>query len=240
MNKETPWRPGNRLLAALPAAVCARLKPDLQLVPLPVGKVLYESGAHQHQMYFLRSGIVSLLYVMQNGDTGEIAMTGNEGMVGTAVLLDSQSTPTRAVVQVAGEALVLKAEAIDREFKRGGPFQVVVLRYMQAVIAQMTQTAICSRHHSVEKQLCRWLLLSLDRVDADEIKMTQELISNMLGVRREGITEAAGRLQEAGLIQYSRGNIRVINREGFEQRCCECYRVVHDEYERLLRSPVAV
>jgi CRP-like cAMP-binding protein len=228
------WMSSNGLLAKLPAAVCARLTSDLRLVQLPVGKVLYESGAQQEHIYFPRSGIVSLLYVLENGDAGEIAMVGNEGLVGTAVLVDSQSTPSRAVVQIAGEALALGADAVDREFKLGGEFQFVLLRYTQALIAQMAQTAICNRHHPIEKQLCRWLLLCLDRLEADELNLTQEAIANLLGVRREGITEAAGRLQEAGLIRYSRGNIRVLDRKGLEQRSCECYRAVESEYDRLL------
>jgi CRP-like cAMP-binding protein len=228
----------NGLLAKLPAAVCARLTPDLRPVILPIGKVIYEAKAQQDQIYFLRSGIVSLLNVLENGDAAEIAMVGNEGIVGTAVLVDSQSTPSRAVVQVAGEALVLGAEAVDREFKRGGEFQFVLLRYTQALIAQMAQTAICNRHHPIEKQLCRWLLLCLDRLQAEEVNLTQEAIANLLGVRREGVTEAAGRLQEAGLIRYSRGNIRVVDRNGLEQRSCECYRVVEREYDRLLDRPL--
>jgi CRP-like cAMP-binding protein len=228
----------NGLLAKLPAAVCARLTPDLRPVTLPIGKVIYEAKAQQDQIYFLRSGIVSLLNVLENGDAAEIAMVGNEGMVGTAVLVDSQSTPSRAVVQVAGEALVLGAEAVDREFKRGGEFQFVLLRYTQALIAQMAQTAICNRHHPIEKQLCRWLLLCLDRLQAEEVNLTQEAIANLLGVRREGVTEAAGRLQEAGLIRYSRGNIRVVDRNGLEQRSCECYRVVEREYDRMLDRPL--
>jgi CRP-like cAMP-binding protein len=241
MDKSTPWSPNNGLLDKLSVEACARLRPHLQLVEMPAGKVLFEARAQQHHMYFPRSGIVSLLYVMENGDTSEIAMVGNEGVVGTAILVDSQSTPARAVVQVSGEAYLLKAELEDREFQRGGDFQFVLLRYMQVLLAQMAQTAVCNRHHPVEKQLCRWLLLCLDRVISDELNMTQELIASRLGVRREGVTEAAGRLQEAGLIKYSRGKIHVLDREGLEKRSCECYRAVRNEYDRLLvELPVAV
>ena len=204
------------------------------MVDLPVGKVLYEAQANQHFMYFPRSGIVSLLHVMANGDTTEIAMVGHEGAVGMAVLVDSQSTPSSAVVEVAGEALVLHADVVEREFKRGGEFQFQLLRYMQVLLAQMAQTAVCNRHHSVEKQLCRWLLLCLERIESDELQVTQELIATKLGVRREGVTEAAGRLQEAGLIKYSRGKIRVVDPGGLERRSCECYREVRKEYDRLL------
>jgi len=234
MDRSSPWKLGNGLLDKLPAEVRARLKPELHLVEMPTGKVLFESNALQHHMYFPCSGCVSLLYVMENGVTGEIAMVGREGVVGTAILVDSQSTPARGVVQVAGEALSLKAEVVEREFKRGGDFQFLLLRYIQVLLAQMAQTAMCNRHHSVEKQLCRWLLLCLDRIDSNELHMTQELIASRLGVRREGVTEAAGRLQESGLISYSRGKIRVLDRSGLERRSCECYRAVRNEYDRLL------
>jgi CRP-like cAMP-binding protein len=234
MNRSSPWTPNNGLLDKLSAAACARLKPHLQLVDMPVGKVLFEAQATQHYMYFPRSGIVSLLYVMENGDTSEISMVGNEGVVGTAVLVDSQSTPARAVVQVPGDAFSLRADVVDQEFRAGGEFQFVILRYTQVLLAQMAQTAVCNRHHPVEKQLCRWLLLCLDRVLTNELQMTQELIASRLGVRREGVTEAAGKLQDAGLIQYSRGRIRVVDRAGLEHRSCECYRVVKGEYDRLL------
>ncbi|WP_149196273.1 Crp/Fnr family transcriptional regulator [Luteimonas suaedae] len=238
MKSPTPWRPNNGLLADLPADVCERLSPDLHPVELPVGKVLYESHAQQHLMYFPRSGIVSLLHVTKSGDSAEIAMVGNEGMVGTAVLVDSRSTPSTAMVQVAGEALVLKADAVDREFKRAGAFQFVILRYTQAVIAQMAQMAICNRHHTVEQQLSRRLLLCVDRLGSNELRMTQEAIAHMLGVRREGVTEAAGRLQEAGLIRYSRGRIMVVDRKGLERRSCECYETIKEEYDRLLTKPI--
>jgi CRP-like cAMP-binding protein len=234
MNRSTSWTFGNGLLDKLSAEVCVRLRPELQLVDLPVGKVLYEAQANQHHMYFPCSGIVSLLHVMENGDTSEIAMVGHEGAVGMAVLVDSQSSPSGAVVQVAGEALCLTGVAVEREFKRGGEFQFQLLRYMQVLLAQMAQTAVCNRHHSVEKQLCRWLLLCLERIESDELQVTQELIATRLGVRREGVTEAAGRLQEAGLIRYSRGKIRVLDSDRLERRSCECYREVRDEYDRLL------
>ena len=191
-------------------------------------------------MYFPRSGIVSLLHVMASGDTTEIAMVGHEGAVGMAVLVDAQSTPSSAVVEVAGEALVLQADMVEREFMRGGEFQFQLLRYMQVLLAQMAQTAVCNRHHSVEKQLCRWLLLCLRRIESDELQVTQELIATKLGVRREGVTEAAGRLQEAGLIKYSRGRIRVLDLGGLERRNCECYREVRKEYDRLLKGLSAV
>lgn len=238
MNTQTPWRPNNRLLDDLPGDVCKRLMPLLRPVPMPVGKVLYEAGATQTQMYFPRSGLVSLLYEMEDGASGSIAMVGNEGLVGTALIVDGLSTPTRAVVQIAGEALALRSEAVDHEFRLGAAFQIVLLRYSQAIISQMAQTAICNRHHTIEQQLCRWLLLCVDRVGTDEFRMTQEAIANLLGVRREGVTEAAGRLQEAGLIRYSRGLIRVLDRHGLEQRSCECYQAVFNEYERLVARPL--
>lgn len=238
MKSPTPWRPHNGLLDDLPPDVCGRLSPDLHLVELPVGKMLYESHAQQHLMYFPRSGIVSLLHVTKGGESAEIAMVGNEGMIGTALLVDSRSTPSTAVVQAAGEALALKADAVGREFKRNGAFQFAVLRYTQAVIAQMAQMAICNRHHTVEQQLSRRLLLCVDRLGSDELRMTQEAIASMLGVRREGVTEAAGRLQEAGLIRYSRGRIVLLDRQGLQRRSCECYEMIREEYDRLLARPV--
>lgn len=238
MKKFSPWKPDNRLLDDLPGDVCDRLTQELRTMELPVGKVLYEAHAQQYNMYFPRGGIVSLLYDTAEGSSGAVALIGNEGMVGTALLVDSHSTPSRAVVLVAGEALVLSAEAVAREFSRGGAFQVTLLRYVQAQIAQMAQTAICNRHHSVEKQLCRWLLLCEDRIGTVELQMTQEMIAKLLGVRREGVTEAVGRLQEAGLIQYSRGRIRILDRAGLEARSCECYQVVNDEYARVLQRPL--
>lgn len=234
MSKSAPWKARNGLLDKLPGEVCARLQPHLQLQPLPIGKVLFEAGAPQNHMYFPRSGVISLLYALESGDTSEIAMVGNEGVVGTAVLVDSQSTPAHAIVQMAGEALCLKAAVVDREFKRAAEFQFVILRYTQVLLAQMAQSAVCNRYHTVEKQLCKWLLQCMDRRQSDQLEVTQETIAARLGVRREGITETAGRLQHAGLIQYSRGRIRILDRPVLERRSCECYRAVRLEYDRLL------
>ena len=227
----------NHVLGALPPGDRRRLFPQLELVPLPLGGVLYESGTELQHVYFLTDGIVSLLYVMQNGASAEIAVVGNEGAVGISLFMGGESTPSRAVVQSAGQAYRMKADVLRKEFARGGELQHLLLRYTQALITQMAQTAVCNRHHSVEQQLCRWLLLSLDRLPSNELTMTQELIANMLGVRREGVTHAAGKLQEAGLIRYSRGHIVVTDRPGLEARVCECYAVVKREYDRLL--PVA-
>jgi len=225
----------NHLLAALPAEVLDRLLPDLQLVLVPLGKVIYEPGAELEQVYFPVPGcIVSMLYVMADGASAEIAVVGDEGMVGIALFMGGDTTPSRALVQSSGQAFLLRRNALKREFDRHGELQVLLLRYTQALITQMSQTAVCNRHHSVEKQLCRWLLLSLDRLPTNELTMTQELIANMLGVRREGVTEAAGKLQDLGLIHYSRGRIAVLDRPGLEQRVCECYAVVKREYDRLL------
>lgn len=224
----------NHVLGALPPADRRRLFPQLELVPLPLGGVLYESGSELEHVYFLTDGIVSLLYVMQNGASAEIAVVGNEGAVGISLFMGGESTPSRAVVQSAGQAYRMKADALRKEFARGGELQHLLLRYTQALITQMAQTAVCNRHHSVEQQLCRWLLLSLDRLPSNELTMTQELIANMLGVRREGVTHAAGKLQEAGLIHYSRGHIVVNDRPGLEARVCECYAVVKKESDRLL------
>ena len=224
----------NHLLAALPEAEYARLLPWLEFVALPLGWALYESGSKLEHLYFPTSGIVSLLYVMENGASAEIALTGSEGVVGIALFMGGESTPSRAVVQAAGSAYRLKASVVKKEFEHGGPLQVLLLRYTQALITQMAQTAVCNRHHSVEQQLCRWLLLSLDRLPSNELAMTQELIANMLGVRREGVTEAAGRLQKDGLIHYSRGHITALDRPGLEARVCECYAVVKRESDRLL------
>jgi len=223
----------NLLLAALPAADCQRLLPDLEPVPLPLGTVLYEPGSRMAHVYFPVSGIVSLLYVMENGASAEIAVTGNEGLVGISLFMGGGSTPSRAIVQSAGHAYRLGAKILKREFERGGQLQHLLLRYTQALITQMAQTAVCNRHHTVEQQLCRWLLLSLDRLPSNELRMTQELIANMLGVRREGVTEAARRLQDAGLIRYQRGQITVLDRPRLEQRVCECYAVVKRETDRL-------
>jgi CRP-like cAMP-binding protein len=226
----------NRLLGALPAAELARLAPQLERVPLPLGAVIYESGAKQGHVYFPASGIVSLLYVMNDGAAAEIAVVGNEGMVGLALFMGGETTPSRAVVQSAGSAWRLEAATIKAEFARGGTLQRVLLLYTQALITMMTQTAVCNRHHVLEQQLCRWLLLSLDRLPSSHVVMTQQLIANMLGVRREGVTEAAGRLQADGLIRYSRGRINVLDRVKLEERVCECYAVVRRECDRLLVS----
>ena len=225
----------NYLLAALPAADYQRLLPDLELVPLPLGMAVYESGGELNYVYFPTDSIVSLLYVMKDGASAEIAVVGHDGLVGIALFMGGESTPSRAVVQSAGYAYRLSSKILKREFEHGGPLQHLLLRYTQALITQMAQTAVCNRHHSVEQQLCRWLLLSLDRLPSNELSMTQELIANMLGVRREGITEAAGHLQDAGLIHYRRGHVKVLNRAGLERRVCECYAVVKRESDRLLR-----
>jgi len=228
----------NHLLAALPAVDFERLLPHLEPVPLPLGLAVYESGSQQGYVYFPTDGIVSLLYVMRDGSSAEIAVVGNEGVVGIALFMGGESTPSRAVVQSAGYACRLNGSLLKREFDRGGPLQVLLLRYTQALITQMAQTAVCNRHHTVEQQLCRWLLLSLDRLPSNELTMTQELIANMLGVRREGVTEAAGHLQAAGLIHYSRGKITVLDRAKLEARVCECYAVVKRESDRLLSPDV--
>lgn len=229
----------NRLLAALPPEVLNRLHPDLELVSMPLGKVIYESGMKLENVYFPVPGcIVSMLYVMEDGASAEIAVVGDEGMVGIALFMGGGTTPSRALVQSAGQAFQLKGSALTREFGRHSALQVLLLRFTQALITQMSQTAVCNRHHSVEQQLCRWLLLSLDRLSTNELTMTQELIANMLGVRREGVTEAAGKLQILDLIRYSRGRITILDRPGLEARVCECYRVVRREYDRLLPAAV--
>ena len=225
---------GNRLLAALPEQSYQALLPFLEPVPLPLGMALYESGGEQGYVYFPTSSIVSLLYVLENGSSAEIAVTGCEGVVGIALFMGGKTTPSRAIVQSAGHGYRLRAAVLKKEFESGGALQYLLLRYTQALITQMTQTAVCNRHHTVDQQLCRWLLLSLDRLPGDELTMTQELIANMLGVRREGVTEAAGKLQAQGLIQYRRGHIKIVDRAGLEARVCECYAVVKKEYERLL------
>ena len=229
----------NHLLAALPAADYKRLLPALEPISLPLGLVLYESGGILDYVYFPTDSIVSLLYVMVDGASAEIAVTGCEGLVGIALFMGGETTPSRAVVQSAGQGYRLKAGSLKKEFDNGGALQHLALRYTQALITQMAQTAVCNRHHSVEQQLCRWLLLSLDRLPSNELTMTQELIANMLGVRREGVTEAAGRLQAAGLIRYSRGHIEVLDRPRLEARVCECYAVVKKEYDRLLDGKLA-
>ena len=224
----------NRLLACLPDAEWQRLVPQLELIDLPLGKVLYESGEQLNFVYFPTSAIVSLLYVLDNGASAEIAVVGYEGVVGISIFMGGGSTPSRAVVQSAGKGYRLPAEVVQKEFEHAGPVMHLMLRYTQALITQMSQTAVCNRHHSLDQQLCRWLLLSLDRLPGNELVMTQELISNMLGVRREGVTEAALKLQGAGLIRYSRGRITVLDRPRLEERTCECYHVVKKEYDRLL------
>ena len=224
----------NHLLAALPAADYARLLPDLELVAMPLGWAVYESGNQMDHLYFPTNSIVSLLYVMENGASAEIAVTGNEGLVGIALFMGGESTPSRAVVQSAGHGFRLKRSITKREFALGGQLQHLALRFTQALITQMTQTAVCNRHHAIDQQLCRWMLLSLDRLQGNELRMTQELIANMLGVRREGVTEAAGKLQTDGLIRYRRGHITVLDRPELEKRVCECYAVVKKEYDRLL------
>ena len=226
----------NHLLAALPEATYQGLLPFLESVSLPLGQAVYESGGAQGHVYFPTSSIVSLLYVLADGASAEIAVTGNEGLVGISLFMGGETTPSRAVVQSAGHGYRLKGEVLKKEFEAGGALQHLVLRYTQALITQMTQTAVCNRHHAVDQQLCRWLLLSLDRLPGNELVMTQELIANMLGVRREGVTEAAGKLQRAGLISYSRGRITVLDRKGLEKEVCECYAVVKKEFDRLLRD----
>ena len=226
----------NHLLDALLTTEYDRLFPNLELVNLPLGQVLYESGGQLEYVYFPTNSIISLLYVMENGASAEIAIVGNEGILGISLFMGGETTPSRAVVQSAGVGYRLKGSLLKAEFNRAGPVQRLLLRYTQALITQMAQTAVCNRHHSVEQQLCRWLLLSLDRLESNELSMTQELIANMLGVRREGVTEAACKLQTAGLIHYSRGHITVIDRPTLEKRSCECYEVVKTEFERLLPS----
>jgi len=224
----------NNLLATLPAAEFARVLPDLELVDLPLGHVLYESGEHLQHVYFPINSIVSLIYVMEDGSSAEIAVVGNEGILGVSLFMGGETTPSRAIIQSAGAAYRLPSHLLQREFNLAGPLMRLLLRYTQALITQMAQTAVCNRHHPVDKQLCRWLLMSLDRLGSSELTMTQELIANMLGVRREGVTEAAGRLQDAGIIAYKRGKITVLDRPALEQRVCECYLVVKQEFERLL------
>ena len=229
----------NHLLAALPDPEWQRWRSQLELVDLPLGKVLYESGATLSHVYFPIDAIVSLLYVMENGASAEIAMVGNEGLVGISLFMGGESTPSRAVVQSAGQGYRLHAQTMKDEFNRAGPVLHLLLRYTQALITQMTQTAVCNRHHTLDQQLCRWLLLSLDRLQGEDLVMTQELIANMLGVRREGVTEGALSLQNAGLIRYARGHITVLDRKGLEARTCECYGVVRKEYDRLLPDALA-
>jgi CRP-like cAMP-binding protein len=229
----------NHLLANLPADDLARWMPYLELVEMPLGHVMYESGRTLSHVYFPINAIVSLLYVMENGASAEIAVVGNEGIVGISLFMGGGSTPSRGVVQSAGRGYRLSAAHIKEEFNRSGPVMHLLLRYTQALITQMAQTAVCNRHHSLDQQLCRWLLLSLDRLSGNELVMTQELIANMLGVRREGVTEGALKLQRLGLIRYARGHISVLDRKGLESRTCECYEVVKKEYDRLLPDMTA-
>ena len=224
----------NHLLDALLKSEYDRLAPNLEHVKLALGDVMYEPGGLLQFVYFPTTSIISLLFVMENGASAEIAVVGNEGVLGISLFMGGETTSSRAVVQSAGHAYRLKAKLLKDEFNRGGPVQRLLLRYTQALITQMAQTAVCNRHHSVEQQLCRWLLLSLDRLASDELTMTQELIANMLGVRREGVTEAAGRLQRDGIINYTRGHITVLDRQKLEKRSCECYQVVKSEFDRLL------
>jgi CRP-like cAMP-binding protein len=224
----------NHLLAVLPEAERVRLTPHLVPVEMPLGQVVYESGDRLNHVYFPTTSIVSLLYVMEDGASAEIAIVGNEGLIGIALFMGGETTPSRAIVQSAGQAYRLDARILKEEFNRAGAVQRLLLRYTQALITQMAQTAVCNRHHSIDQQLCRWLLLSIDRLPSSELKMTQELIANMLGVRRSGVTEAAQKLQDAGLIRYAHGHIEVLDRPGLEKRVCECYGVVKREFNRLL------
>lgn len=224
----------NYLLADLPEKEFAHFKSNLEPVSLKLGEVIYESGEQMDYIYFPTTAIISLLYIMENGSTAEIGVAGNEGLVGIALFMGGDSTPNRAVVQSAGTAFKMKANAVQTEFARGGMFQHLLLRYTQALLTQISQTAVCNRLHTVEQQLCRWLLLSHDRLDTNKLVMTHDLIANMLGVRREGVTIAAKRLQDEKLISYVRGTMTILNRKGLEARVCECYQVVNDEYKRLL------
>jgi CRP-like cAMP-binding protein len=237
---QTIMQSANALLAAMPPADWARIVPFLETVNLPLGKVLYESGSSMSHVYFPTTAIVSLLYVLEDGASAEIAVVGHEGIVGISLFMGGETTPSRAVVQSAGQGYRLSAQRIKDEFNRSGPVMHLLLRYTQALITQMAQTAVCNRHHSLDQQLCRWLLLSLDRLSGIELVMTQELIANMLGVRREGVTEAALKLQRLGLIRYARGHITVLDRVALEERVCECYSVVKKEYDRLLPHRLAV
>jgi len=230
----------NQLFAALPDAEWARWKPHLETIDLKLGQVLYESGGKMSYAYFPIDAIISLLFVLENGASAEIAVVGNEGIVGVSLFMGGKTTPSRAVVQSAGLCIRLNAEKLVKEFNVSLPVMHLLLRYMQALMTQATQTAVCNRHHSLDQQLCRWLLLSIDRLPTNQLIMTQELIANMLGVRREGVTEAAGKLQKAGLISYARGKIEILDRIGIEKRSCECYKVVKDEYDRLLPDLISI
>ena len=235
--KEDPRQ--NQLLATLPACDWARWRPHLEAMDMPLGQVLYEPGSRLGHVYLPTTAIVALLHLTKDGDSAETAVVGNEGLVGVSLFMGGGSTTGCAVVQSAGQGYRLPAHVLLQEFNRGGAVMHLLLRYTQALLTQMSQTAVCNRHHTVEQQLCRWYLLSLDRLDGNELLMTQELIASMLGVRREGVTEAAGHLQAAGLIRYHRGHVTVIDRAGLEARSCECYAVVKREYDRLLPAPTA-
>ncbi len=224
----------NQILAALPAADYERLLPHLEFVELGLGQSLYESGGHLQHVYFPVEGIVSLLYVTQGGNSAELAVVGCEGMIGVSLFMGGETTPNRAVVQSACKAYRLPAHVLKAQFAEGGALQLILLKFTQTLITQISQTAVCNLHHSVDQQLCRWLLLSLDRLPENRLQMTQELIANMLGVRRQGVTQSAGKLEREGLISYSRGLITVLDRPGLEKRACECYAVVKRETERLL------
>jgi CRP-like cAMP-binding protein len=234
---DTPQGPNqNHLLAALPPAEFERIAPDLEWVAMPLGEVLYESGGQLQHVYFPTTAIVSLHYVTESGASAETAGVGNEGVLGISLFMGGNTTPSRATVQTAGGGYRLKERLMMEEFNRAGPMMRLMLRYTQALMTQMSQTAVCNRHHSVEQQLCRWLLSTLDRLPSNELTMTQELIASMIGVRREGITEAAGHLQQEGVIRYRRGHITVLDRAGLESHVCECYGVVKNEYDRLLND----
>ena len=235
-----PIKLQNHLFSSIPAIEWARLLPHIEETDLPLGKVLYEPNFKMSHVYFPSAAIVSLLYELEDGSSAEIAIVGNEGIVGIAIFMGGESTSSRAVVQSAGAGYRIKSSIFLEEFNRAGPVMHLLLRYTQALITQMTQTAVCNRHHTLDQQFCRWLLLSLDRLPSNELVMTQELIANMLGVRREGVTEAALKVQKAGLIKYARGHISILDREGLEKRTCECYQVVKHEYDRLLPEKLAV
>ena len=237
MLSSPPHQPDqNHLLAALPATELERLKPHLELMHMPLGDVLCESGGRLPYVYFPTSTIISLHYILENGASSEIAGVGNEGMLGISLFMGGESTPSWATVQTAGYGYRMKAALLLQEFNQGGPVQRLLLRYTQALITQISQTAVCNRHHTIEQQLCRWLLLTLDRLNSEELVMTQELIASMLGVRREGITEAAGKLQQAAIIRYRRGHITVLDQVGLKAHVCECYDVVKKEFDRLFRD----
>lgn len=233
-------RDRNYLFHSIPDPEWERLLPYIEPVSLPLGKVLYEPGTKMTHLYFPSTAIVSLLYALENGSSAEIAIVGNEGVVGISIFMGGDSTSSRAVVQSAGEGYRIKSSILKDEFNRAGPVMHLLLRYTQALITQMSQTAVCNRHHTLDQQFCRWLLLSLDRLTSNELIMTQELIANMLGVRREGVTEAALKVQKAGFIKYARGHIMILDRLGLEKRTCECYQVVKSEYDRLLPEKMAI